>query len=200
MVGRRRVVRQLLAVSAENTDALVRAAHQDDSDAVVELIKRCERSIAAGLAAAGLRSSDPLFLDAQNQALFTIWQQFSRFRGESEPCSWMYRVARRTAASRTIDPEMRERRRQERHRAMTTLDELEVRASDDHIVGHDLLAEVLRRLSSEDREILVLRLVQELSTSQTAELLYLSEGGVKARLHRAKKAALAIVRQLEATR
>lgn len=192
-------MRQLLAVGAQTSDALVQAARRGDGDAVVELIRRCERSIAAGLVAAGLRSSDPLFGDAQNQALFTIWQQFAGFQDGAQPCSWMYGVARRTAASRTIDPEVRERRRQERHRAMTTPDELEVRPSDDELAGQDLLAEVMRRLDDEDREILVLRVVQELSTKQTAEILFLSEGGVKTRLHRAKKAALAIARQLEAS-
>lgn len=195
-MGRRRVVRQLLVVGGQSSDALVQAARQDDGDAIMELIRRCEQSIAAGLLAAGLRPSDPLFGEAQNQALLTIWQQFRRSEA-GQPCSWMYRVSRRIAASRTIDPEIRERRRQDRHRLMTTTDELEVSSSDDRVVARDLLDEVLRRLDPDDREILILRLVQELSTSQTAELLYLSEGGVKARLHRAKKAALAIVRQIE---
>lgn len=196
-MGRRRVVRQLLAVGGQSSDALVRAARQDDGNAIMELIRRCEGSIAAGLVAAGLRPADPLFADAQNQALLTIWQEFSRSQAD-QPCSWMYRVARRAAASRTIDPEMRERRRQERNRLMTTTDELEVRSDDSRIADRQLLEEVLRRLSADDREILILRLVQELSTSQTAERLYLSEGGVKARLHRAKKAALVIIRQIEA--
>ncbi len=163
----------------------------------MELIKRCERMIAAGLAAAGLRPSEPLYNDAQNVALVTIWQQFDRFEGDGEPCPWMYRIARRTAASRTIDPEIRERRRREHHQLMTAPTDLVASPADGSIAEQDLMHQVLERLSVEDREILVLRVVQELSTKQTAELLFLSEGGVKSRLHRAKKAAVAIVHQLE---
>ena len=163
----------------------------------MELIKRCERMIAAGLAAAGLNPGEPLYADAQNLALLTIWQQFDRFDGDGEPCPWMYRIARRTAASRTIDPEMRERRRREHNQLLTTPADLVASAPDSGIAEHDLITQVLERLGPEDREILVLRVVQELSTKQTAELLFLSEGGVKTRLHRAKKAAATIVRQLE---
>ncbi len=186
-----------MALGAQSTERLVRAARAHDEDAVVELIRRCEAMIAAGLAAAGLNRYEPLYPDAQNQALLTIWQQVDNFRGESDPCSWMYRIARRSAASRTIDPEMRERRRQEHHQTMTAPSDLLGASQEDDIVERDLLAEVMSRLDEQDREIIVLRVVQELSTRETAELLFLSEGGVKARLHRAKKSAVAIVKQLD---
>ena len=170
-MGRRRIVRQLLAVGADNTDALVRAGHQDDPDAVVELIKRCERD--RSRQAWQWPASAPQTRCSWTRRIRRCSRSGSSSAGSGERANRVRGVAsqppHRLPAARSI-PEMRERRRQAGHRATTTLDELEVRASDDHIVSHDLLAEVLRRLSSEDREVLVLRLVQELSTSQTAEL------------------------------
>lgn len=188
----------MLTMRARNTEHLVAAAKQQDEEALIELLKRCESLIAAGLAAAGLLPSEPLYLDARNQALFTIWQQFPTFRGAGEPCGWMYRIARRSAASRTIEPEIRERRRRTQHQITATRDDLVVESRESEIVEHDLLDQVLDRLDAQDREVIVLRVIQELSTSETAELLFLSEGGVKTRLHRAKRAAVTIARQLEA--
>lgn len=193
----RRTARHLLATRARSTAALVQDARQHDEDAVVELIKRCERLIAAGLAAAGLNPAEPLYGDARNMALLTIWQQFDRFEGSGEPCPWMYQIARRSAASRTLDPEIRERHRRERHHILTSPDELVASPPENEVADRDLVNVVLGRLNADDREILLLRVVQGLSTKRTAEVLFLSEGGVKARLHRAKKAAAAIVRQLE---
>lgn len=197
MVGRARRARRLLAARAGSTEALVAAARNDDEDAVVELIRRCERIIAAGLAAAGLRPSEAFYADAQNQALLMIWQEFGSFRGDGEPCPWMYRIARRSAASRTIDPEVRARRRVERAQAATRPSDLVVGAHDEALADRDLLSQVLARLDDDDREIIVLRVIQDLSTARVAEMLFLSESGVKSRLLRARKAAAAIARHLE---
>ncbi len=188
---------RLRVVGDRDHDDLIAAARRQEEDAVVELIRRCEDRIAGALVAAGLRVGDPLYADAENQALLGIWQQFPNYRGEAAPCSWMYAIARRTAASRTIDPEARERRRQDRHRATTTETDLLSEPIEPTIADRDLLDRVLARLDDQEREVLVLRLVLELTTSETAELLFLSEGGVKTRLHRAKKEALRIARQLQ---
>lgn len=195
-MARRRDVRLRIAGGCDHAD-LVEAARRQDEHAVMELIRHCEDRIAGALAAAGLRVGDPLYDDAQNQALLSIWQHFPSYRGEASPCTWMYSIARRVAASRTIDPEVRERRRAERHRASVSRVDLVAAPPEDELVEQDLLHRVLDRLEDEYREILILRMVLELSTSETAELLFLSEGGVKTRLHRAKREALRVAREFE---
>ncbi|MGZ6792045.1 MAG: RNA polymerase sigma factor, partial [Mycobacteriales bacterium] len=71
-----------------------------------------------------------------------------------------------------------------------TFDELASQdaSTEDRVAGADLARRTARALASlpEDaREVVVLRDVQGLSTKETAELLGVSEGAVKVRLHRA---------------
>ena len=176
-----------------DVDGLIDAARAQDDDAIVELIRRNEASIAAGLQAAGLHRLDPLYEDAQSQALLTIWQRFPSFRGDAAPGTWMYQIAKRTAMSRIVEPERRERRRRDRNMATTIASELTHGNGDDEVVDRDLLRWLLTELDARDREILLLRVGLELSTKETARLLHLSEGGVKTRLRRAKRAAVALV-------
>lgn len=179
-------------------EALLVAARAQEEDAVIELLRLYGPSIAAGLQAAGFDRSDPLYEDAQSQALVTIWQQLPSFRGDSSPGTWMYQIAKRSAMSRVLEPELRERKRQQHSAAKMTPFDLIEPCADNEVADRDLLDRILGDLNPRHREILILRIGLQVSTKETAELLYLSEGGVKARLNRAKRAALvALSRYLE---
>lgn len=184
-------------VTTTTDDRLFDAARTGDEDAAMALIDRHQRNIAAGLRSAGLSPADAMYEDAQNQALVAIWQQLPSFRGDARLGTWMYSIARNTARSRVIDPEARERRRRQRNFERTPDQELlEVDASD-RTADNDLLAQVLARLSPQDREILMLRAGLDLPMHEIAATLFLSQPGVKARYRRARRRAAAIANQLK---
>lgn len=86
----------------------------------------------------------------------------------------------------------------------TPLDELGIRAGwggpspEDlalQVERHDLLVAAFARLSADDREILTLRDLEELSGDATAQVLGVSLPAMKSRLHRARLALAARVRE-----
>ncbi len=174
---------------------LVGLARGGDADAVVALIRRCSARIAAGIEIAGVARHDADHDDAHNQALFEIWQRIDTLRDDDAVCGWMHRIARRTAASRIIDPAIRHRRRAERVAA------LEPRRTEpgpgEAVARRDLLGAVLGRLSLEHREVLVLRFLEGHSEAETAELLGIGTKTVSSRTTRAKRAALTALDELE---
>jgi RNA polymerase sigma-70 factor (ECF subfamily) len=132
--------------------------------------------------------------DAVQTAFLDAFRNLSGFRGRSRFSSWLTRIAMNAALMRL---------RVSRRKRETSLDELteigEARTSF-HLVetrlnpeqeylskeGRVLLEKGLKRLRPLYVEVLHLRNVQELSAKETARILELPVGTVKARLHRAR--------------
>jgi RNA polymerase sigma-70 factor, ECF subfamily len=132
--------------------------------------------------------------DAVQTALLDAFRHLNSFHGHSRFSSWLARIAVNAALMRL---------RVGRRRKETSLDEV-TEAGDAktkfHPVdtglnpeqeylskeGHVLLEKGLRRLGPLHLEILNLRSMQELSAKETANILQLPVGTVKARLHRAR--------------
>jgi RNA polymerase sigma-70 factor (ECF subfamily) len=132
--------------------------------------------------------------DAVQTALLDAFRNLSGFRGRSRFSSWLTRIAMNAALMRL---------RVSRRKRETSLDELtetgEARTSF-HLVetrlnpeqeylskeGRVLLEKGLKKLRPLHVEDLHLRNVQELSAKETARMLELPVGTVKARLHRAR--------------
>ncbi len=107
------------------------------------------------------------------------------YRDEGKFTAWMYHLARRCAADHfrrsstapvPVDPADLEDRADESRSA----DESAL-ASDDHA----LLRKALGRLDREDREVLLLSRLQELSFAEVATILECSVGAARVRAHRA---------------
>lgn len=132
--------------------------------------------------------------DAVQTAFLDAFRNLSGFGGRSRFSSWLTRIAMNAALMRL---------RMSRRKKETSLDEVtgtgEARASF-HLVetrlnpeqeflsreGRALLEKALRKLRPRYVEVLHLRDVQELSAKETARILELPVGTVKARLHRAR--------------
>ena len=104
--------------------------------------------------------------------------------GSEEERMWLYGVARRTLANARRN----ERRWAQLANRLASIDEGTVA---DHAADDDSsdLAEAFRALgtlSSDDREILLLALWEELPVGQIAEVMGLTSANVSVRLHRAK--------------
>ncbi len=61
--------------------------------------------------------------------------------------------------------------------------------------GERLAREALKKLKAREREVFVLRIMEEQSVAETAMMLGIPEGTVKVRLHRARKELAAIMKQ-----
>ena len=130
------------------------------------------------------------------EAFLNAWRGLPKFHGESTFSTWIYRLAsnacidflrrekRRRGAAPVIslDNEEAERPLQipdERFSPEEHLEQLERRAA---------LARGLQALSTEHRQVLVLRELEGLSYAEIAGLLGLEEGTVKSRIARARLA------------
>jgi RNA polymerase sigma-70 factor (ECF subfamily) len=132
--------------------------------------------------------------DAVQTAFLDAFRNLNGFQGRSRFCSWLTRIAMNAAFMRL---------RVSRRKQETSLDEVaetgetearfrlvETRLNPEQEYlakeGRVLLEKGLRKLRPLYVEVLHLRNVQELSAKETARILELPVGTVKARLHRAR--------------
>lgn len=141
--------------------------------------------------------------DALQEAFLQAFRSLPRFRGEASLGTWLYRIAVNAALMRL---------RSSRRRPEVSVDDL-LPLFDE--TGHRVLdrnpvwtavdeeagrAEIrqrihlaISRLPRNYREIVLLRDLEERSTSETARLLGITETAVKLRLHRARQALAALL-------
>ncbi len=136
--------------------------------------------------------------DAVQDAFLSAFRALDRFEGESRISTWLHRITVNAALMK-----LRTRRR----KPSQSIDDLLPRfAEDGHMAelavpwrdGADALLErgenramvrdAIDRLPEDYRTVLLLRDIEEVDTEETAELLGLSKGAVKTRLHRARQA------------
>lgn len=127
--------------------------------------------------------------DVVQDAFVSTLKDGDRFRGDAAPSTWIHRVTTNAALMH-----LRSRRR----RPADSLDEMGEDAVQAIEPTHErgleredaaaALREVLAHIKPLDREILTLRLVDELSTEDTARAVGLSVGATKTRLSRVRAA------------
>jgi RNA polymerase sigma-70 factor (ECF subfamily) len=168
--------------------ALVRAVQRGEKGAMDDLIRA---SYADVYALCRRLLGDPSdAADATQDVYLRMVRSIMAFRGESAFSTWLHRV--------TVNVCMTALRRRgdvrARGQSAGILD-----FSPDELVSDDVgpegrvetadlasrTARALAELPEDAREVVVLRDVQGLSTKETAEMLGVSEGAVKVRLHRA---------------
>jgi RNA polymerase sigma-70 factor (ECF subfamily) len=124
--------------------------------------------------------------DAMQEAFLSAYRAWSRFRGESSPRTWLYRIAVNSALAR-----VRERRPVEYLAELPTEEDVQDwSASLIEIVERsetqDRVLAGISSLEPDQRSALVLRDIDGLSTVEAAEALEISEQALKSRLHRAR--------------
>jgi len=168
--------------------ALVRAVQRGDPGAMDELIRGTYRDVYHLCRRLLGDPSDAA--DATQEVYLRVVKSVLAFRGESAFGTWLHRVTTNVCMT------MLRRRGDVRARGQSAgllespFDEIESDevSVEDRVGNADLArrtARALAELPEEAREVVVLRDVQGLSTKETAELLGVSEGAVKVRLHRA---------------
>ena len=134
--------------------------------------------------------------DALQETFVAVFLGWDSFRGDASARSWVLGIARnvcrRAYRRRVGEPE-----------DFISLEELGLKAgwgggppTESFLEGlerKDPLEKALARLTSEDREILILRELEDLSGEETAALLELSLPAMKSRLHRARLRLAAVL-------
>jgi RNA polymerase sigma-70 factor (ECF subfamily) len=140
--------------------------------------------------------------DVAQDVFIALYRSLPSFRGDSQLSTWVYRVVINHCKNRKM---YRRRRHFDHHEPLEgehEEDEPRRQIADDG-PGTDaplraaqaerLLDEALGNLDDEQRSILMLREMQDLSYEEIAELLSLPRGTVKSRLHRARQELAALL-------
>ncbi|MCA9521701.1 MAG: RNA polymerase sigma factor [Myxococcales bacterium] len=166
-----------------------------DRGAFEELVRRHQASVYRF--ARGLCESDAAAEDALQETLIAAYRNAASYTGASSVRSWLFGIAFRQA-------QKLRRRRAGEPRFFDSLTDLGVAAGWGAIEDPEELVRAARQrdclqlalgdLEVEERAVLVLRDIEELSGDETASVLNLSLAAMKSRLHRARLKLAARVR------
>lgn len=122
--------------------------------------------------------------EVAQEAFLSAWKALPNFRGESQFSTWLYQLSTHAA----IDLMRREKRQ-------IAADITEVSAADpapspqqqaEQAEQREIVRDAILQLAPEQREVVVLRFMEELSYEEIGAVLKLPSGTVKSRLNRAK--------------
>ena len=173
-------------------EQLIRRAQQGDNDAFEELLLLHQKKVYNLCLRMSANPDDAL--DLSQEAFLRAWRSLGQYQFEASFSTWLFRLT----SNICIDFLRRKKRRQE-----TSLTE----SYDDSDEGAELavpdaqpgpeqqamtnetkieLARAMEQLSPEHREILQLRVIEDLQYEQIADILGVRVGTVKSRLARAR--------------
>ncbi|MES3034795.1 MAG: RNA polymerase sigma factor [Gemmatimonadota bacterium] len=167
-----------------NDDAeLVARARKGDDDAFRRLVERHQAAVARtvfGMLGAGDEADD-----VGQETFVRFHQALGSFRGDSSVRTYLVRIAMSCALNALRSQRRRDLRFVRDDVAMERAVDPEaiVTAGDDGQAAR--IRAALDRLSAEHRAVVVLRLLDERTTRETAEILQIPEGTVLSRLSRA---------------
>ncbi|PRQ05349.1 ECF RNA polymerase sigma factor SigW [Enhygromyxa salina] len=153
--------------------------------------------------------------DAVQEAFLSAFRNFDSFRADARLKTWLHRIVVNVALQRL----RRHKRQIARGAEIVDISELLPRFADNGFPEHfhrpwvqtseelaaraqtrEQVRQMIDKLPDNYRTVLILRDIEELDTAETAELLELTPGTVKVRLHRARQALRNLLeRELELT-
>jgi len=187
-------------LSATDADLLARSARGDER-AFAALVDRHGGAVRRYVS--GLVVGDAAADDVVQQTFLSAYRAADGFRGDSQLRTWLFRIARNAA--------WHHRKREARFEVadesdLESLLDLGVRAGwgapdPERLVERAdrraLVWASLEALHPRDREVILLRDIEELSGDEVAGLLGLSLAAMKSRLHRARLKLAAALRSIE---
>lgn len=120
--------------------------------------------------------------DAVQQTLLIAWRELPTLRDDSRLEAWLYRLLVRACYA-----EIRHTKRWQPGLRLVTVDVASVDDTQVSVARSDELERAFRRLSGEQRAVLVLHHYLGLSGAEIGEALGLSPGTVRSRLHYARQ-------------
>jgi RNA polymerase sigma-70 factor (ECF subfamily) len=120
--------------------------------------------------------------DLVQEAFIRIWKGIGNFRGDAQITSWIYRITANVALDYTRSAG---RRRESSHEILPDIASPQA-TPDQALSSKQLVEKGLKKLSEDHRVVLVLAYLHDLPLAEVADVLGISEGTVKSRLHYAK--------------
>ena len=160
---------------------LVESAARGDQDAFAVLVRQSSDRLFA--IAYRIVRDHYLAEDALQQTLVTIWNELPRLRDPDRFDAWTYRLIVRASTA--------EARRERRGHVPLLADDADASPSPDQyrvVADRDQLERAFRKLTADQRAILVLDHYVGLSQSEMSEVLGIPSGTVGSRLHYATRA------------
>lgn len=160
--------------------ALAKRIARGDSVAAHELVDRMSGPMYA--AAAAMLGNQHDAEDAVQETLMAVFSQIGRFRGQSTLRTWMTGILVRQVAAA---------RRRARVRRTAPLPDRMPDGRPEKELDRDVqldLPTLLEILPAEQRDVIVLREIEQLSYQEIAETLNIPRGTVESRIHRARQA------------
>lgn len=138
--------------------------------------------------------------DVTQEVFLRVFRKLCDFRGDARFSTWLFRVTLNSCKNKRRSLERAQRFEPERFRRLRPeLEDPPERLLDDRLLQRRIdLA--LGRLSEEQRSLLLLKGVNELSYREIGELFGQSENQIRGRLYRARKAFGAIIDALSTLR
>ena len=162
-----------------------------DEEAFEQLVSGCEKQV---YALARRYTNNPAdAMDISQEVYIKVFRSLPKFKGDSAPETWVYRIAVNTA----LDFVRRTKRQNETSINTVNSDgeETELPLPDDSYSPHisaeqgdlrEALSDAIASLPEEHRQVIILRDINDLSYERIGEILDLNEGTVKSRLFRAR--------------
>jgi len=174
----------------------IKRAQRGDAEAFGFLVERYERRVFS--VAYHLVNNREEVEDLAQEIFVKAFLGVRGYDGRSSFATWLSRVTvnhcydylRRRRASRVLYFSQMNEEAQRTLEAKTESPAREGANVEDRMASRDLVAKLLSRAPAEDRVILGLKELEELSVQEIAEMLDLKESTVKVRLHRARKRML----------
>lgn len=173
---------------------LVRRFKSGDKNAYAEIVRRYQNRVYT-LCVRWLGESH-LAEETAQDVFLALYRSLGDFRGDAQLSTWIWRVAVNHCKNRRLYGRRRHEGRHESIDGASDADDGPKRQfahdgpSTDVAVhqteSERLVREALERLDPEDKAIILMRDVEDLSYEEISEILNLPRGTVKSRLHRAR--------------
>jgi RNA polymerase sigma-70 factor (ECF subfamily) len=165
---------------------LLQKVARKDNRAFRSLVDKYQNTV-AGLAWRFVRNHQDTE-DIAQEVFFNIWQKASKFRGDSDPATWIYRI--------TVNTSLNFLRSRKKDNKLVSNDQIQAERVES---GNDpdrtlriseetkILYQALDELPDKLRIPFILNKMEDMSYQQVADTLKISLSNVQTRIHRAKK-------------
>ncbi len=165
-------------------DSLLDRARKGDQNAFRELLERYQCSVS--LTVSGMLGIGPEIDDVVQEVFIRFYKTLGRFRGDASCKTYLTRIA----INASLDTLRRRNRMRSRFISrddqMVSIPDPKVEATQaERFERAQLIDSAMNQLKPHHRTVVVLRLVDGYSTSETAEILGIPQGTVLSRLNRA---------------
>ena len=133
--------------------------------------------------------------EASQDAFVKAYQHLGKFKGESKFSTWLYRIVYHNCLD-----QLKRKKRMISSELIDEIDQSDINEVEDvmtHLESEErkqLIHQAIHQLLPQDNAVITLFYLEEFSIKEVSEILAISEGQVKVRLHRSRKKLYSILK------